>query len=58
MDSKKVSCKSKKMVDEQNDKFYSSSNMRALKESIDELKKGKVVKKTFEELEQLTNESK
>lgn len=35
------------------DPFYSNSNLRALDESIDELKKGKVVIKTIEELESM-----
>lgn len=33
--------------------FYSESNMRALRESIDQLNNGKVIFKTMEELEKM-----
>lgn len=33
--------------------FYSESNMKALKESIDQLNNGKVIFKTMEELEKM-----
>ena len=35
------------------DVFYSESNMRAIDKSLEELRDGKVVVKTFEELEAL-----
>lgn len=38
------------------DPFYSESNMKALKESIKQLEKGKVVIKTMEELEAMERE--
>jgi DNA-damage-inducible protein J len=38
------------------DPFYSASNMKALERSLKQLKDGKVVTKTIEELEQMTNE--
>ena len=38
------------------DPFYSESNMKALNKSIKELKSGKVVTKTFKELEEMENE--
>lgn len=38
------------------DSFYSESNMKALKESIKQLKEGKVVVKTMEELEAMERE--
>jgi DNA-damage-inducible protein J len=38
------------------DPFYSISNMKALERSLQQLKDGKVVTKTIEELEQMTNE--
>ena len=37
------------------DPFYSDSNMRALQESEQQYREGKVVKKTLEELEALAN---
>ena len=37
------------------DSFYSISNMEALKESINELKNGKVVTKTLDELNEMEN---
>lgn len=37
------------------DSFYSISNMEALKESIKELKDGKVVTKTLDELNEMEN---
>ena len=38
------------------DPFYSSSNMKALDESIQQMKEGKTVTKTLEELERLADE--
>ena len=38
------------------DPFYSESNIKAIKESIQQLKEGKVVAKTIEELEEMENE--
>lgn len=38
------------------DPFYSESNMKAIEESVKELKEGKVVVKTMEELEAMENE--
>lgn len=37
------------------DSFYSMSNMEALRESINELKNGKVVTKTLDELNEMEN---
>ncbi|MBS6475040.1 MAG: type II toxin-antitoxin system RelB/DinJ family antitoxin [Clostridiales bacterium] len=36
--------------------FYSASNMKAIGESIEQIKQGKVVVKTMEELEAMENE--
>lgn len=38
------------------DPFYSESNMKAIDESIKQLKEGKVIVKTMEELEAMENE--
>ena len=38
------------------DPFYSASNMAALNDSIDEMRQGKTVTKTLDELEGLANE--
>ena len=38
------------------DPFYSESNMKALEESIVQMKSGKTVTKSFDELESLANE--
>jgi DNA-damage-inducible protein J len=38
------------------DPFYSSTNMRTLDKSIEELRQGKVVAKSIEELEAMENE--
>ena len=38
------------------DPFYSKSNIKALKESINQLKEGKVITKTLEELEEMEDE--
>lgn len=38
------------------DPFYSKSNIKALKESINQLKEGKVITKTLEELEAMEDE--
>ena len=37
------------------DPFYSEKNMRALEESMEQLRQGKVVVKTLEELEEMEN---
>ena len=37
------------------DPFYSMSNIKALKESMNELKDGKVVTKTLDELDEMEN---
>lgn len=38
------------------DPFYSDNNMQAIKESISQLKSGKVIEKTIEELEEMEDE--
>lgn len=38
------------------DPFYSERNMRAIEESLEQLKQGKLVVKTMEELEAMANE--
>ncbi len=38
------------------DPFYSESNMKALSDSVEELEEGKIVVKSIEELEAMTNE--
>lgn len=38
------------------DPFYSESNIKAIEESIKQLKEGKVIVKTMEELEAMANE--
>ena len=38
------------------DPFYSEGNMKAINESIKQLKQGKIVTKTMEELEAMENE--
>lgn len=38
------------------DPFYSESNIKAIEESVKQLKEGKVVVKTIEELEEMENE--
>lgn len=38
------------------EKFYSESNMKAIKESIKQLEEGKVVKKSLKELEEMADE--
>ena len=38
------------------DPFYSESNMKALNESIRQMKDGKIVTKTFDELDALSDE--
>ncbi len=38
------------------DPFYSEKNMRALNESMEQMKKGNVVVKTIEELEEMADE--
>lgn len=37
------------------DQFYSESNMKTIKESVKQLEEGKVVKKSFKELEQMAD---
>lgn len=37
------------------EKFYSESNIKAIKESIKQLEKGKVVKKSLKKLEQMSD---
>lgn len=38
------------------DPFYSDANIQALEESIQQLRQGKIVKKTMQELEEMSNE--
>lgn len=38
------------------DPFYSETNMRAINESIEQLKQGKIVTKSIQELEAMANE--
>ena len=38
------------------EKFYSESNMKAIKESIKQLEEGKVVKKSLKESEEMADE--
>lgn len=38
------------------DPFYSESNMKALSDSVEELKEGKIVVKSMDELEAMANE--
>ena len=38
------------------DPFYSESNIKAIKESINQLNRGEIVVKTFEELKEMENE--
>ena len=38
------------------DPFYSESNIKAIKDSINQLKEGKVIEKTIEELEAIEDE--
>ena len=38
------------------DPFYSESNMKAMAESLNQLKSGKVIIKTMDELEEMTDE--
>ncbi len=38
------------------DPFYSASNLKSIDESIEQIKQGKVVVKTMEELERMANE--
>ncbi len=38
------------------DPFYSVNNIKSIKESINQLKSGKVITKTLEELEEMENE--
>ena len=50
---KHIAKKIKQLLSRPSDPFYSESNMRAIDKSLDELKAGKVVVKTFDELETL-----
>lgn len=50
---KKVSREKRIPFDISIEPFYSESNMKALKESIDQLNNGKVIFKTMEELEKM-----
>ena len=38
------------------EKFYSESNIKAIKESIKQLEEGKIVKKSLKKLEQMSDE--
>ena len=38
------------------DPFYSEANIKAIEESVKQLKEGKVVEKSIEELEEIANE--
>lgn len=38
------------------DPFYSDANIQALEESIQQLRQGKIVKKTMQELEEMSDE--
>ena len=46
----------KKMTREKRDPFYSASNMAALNDSIEEMRQGRTVTKTLEELEAMEDE--
>ena len=53
---KKMSREKRLPFDVSIDPFYSESNMKALNESVEQMKAGKTVTKTFEELEGLADE--
>ena len=53
---KKMSREKRLPFDVSIDPFYSESNMRALNESVEQMKAGNTVTKTFDELEGLTDE--
>lgn len=52
---KKMSREKRIPFDVSIDSFYSMSNMEALKESMKELKDGKVITKTLDELDEMEN---
>ena len=45
----------KKSLNKEKVAFYSENNIKAIKESIKQLKEGKVIVKTMEELEKMEN---
>lgn len=53
---KKMSREKRIPFDVSVDPFYTDSNLKALSESLDQLKSGKVVIKTIDELEDMENE--
>lgn len=53
---KKMSREKRLPFDVSMDQFYSESNIKALNESIEQMKAGKTVTKTFEELEVLADD--
>ena len=53
---KKMSREKRLPFDVSIDPFYSESNLTALRESINQMKNGKTVVKTFEELDALADE--
>ncbi len=53
---KKMSREKRIPFDVSVDPFYSESNMKFLKESIEQLERGEVVEKTLEELKEMENE--
>ena len=50
---KHIAQRIKQLLSHPKDPFYSERNMKAIDKSLEELKNGKVVVKTFEELEAL-----
>lgn len=53
---KKMSREKRIPFDVSVDPFYSESNLNALSESIEQIKQGKIVEKTMEDLEAMENE--
>lgn len=53
---KKMSREKRIPFDVSVDPFYSESNLKAISESIEQIKQGKIVKKTMEDLEAMENE--
>ena len=53
---KKVSREKRIPFDVSIDPFYSESNMAAIRESAEQLKQGKIIVKTMEDLEAMANE--
>jgi len=53
---KKMSREKRLPFDVSVDPFYSSTNMKSLAESVEQMKAGRTVTKTFEELEQLADD--